>query len=185
MLRRWKGGDREALARLASLAYNDLRAIAAGYLRYEHSSHTLQATGLVNEIYLRLAKIRHAEFVDRHHFYAFAAQMMRLVLIDHARQARAQKRPSSGVRVPLHDEMAWINASNEDILALDAALEQLEALDARKVRVIELRYFLGCTKEEAAELLGVSRVTVERDLEFSRAWLHQKMAGHTGTGAQV
>jgi RNA polymerase sigma factor (TIGR02999 family) len=185
MLQRWKAGDREALAGVAALAYDDLRAIAAGFLRHEDSSHTLQATGLVNEIYLRLAKVRRAEFVDRHHFYAFAAQLMRLVLIDHARQSRALKRPSSAFRVPLHEEMAWIDASNDDILALDSALDQLEILDARKVRVIELRYFLGCTKEEAAGLLGVSKTTVERDLEFSRAWLHQKLVGHTGDAAGV
>jgi RNA polymerase sigma factor (TIGR02999 family) len=185
LLQRWKAGDREALARVAALTYDDLRAIAAGFLRHEDSSHTLQATGLVNEIYIRLAKVRRTEFNDRHHFYAFSAQLMRMVLIDHARQSRALKRPSSGVRVPLHDEIAWIDASNDDILALDTALDQLEILDARKVRVIELRYFLGCTKDEAAELLGVSKATVERDLEFSRAWLHQKLVGQTGDGAPV
>ncbi len=185
VLQRWKAGDREALARVAALAYNDLRAIAAGFLRHEGSGHTLQATGLVNEIYLRLAKVRRADFIDRHHFYSFAAQLMRVVLIDHARQARAMKRPSSGFRVPLHEEMAWIDASNDDVLALDTALDQLETLDARKVRVIELRYFLGCTKEEAAEMLGVSKATVERDLEFSRAWLHQKLMGQTGDVAGV
>jgi RNA polymerase sigma factor (TIGR02999 family) len=180
MLRRWKTGDREALAALTSLAYNDLRAIAAGYLRREDSSHTLQATGLVNEVYLRLAQIRRVELIDSHHFYAFAAQLMRMVLIDHARQAHAQKRPGSGFRVPLHEEMAWIDTSNDDILALDTALDQLEALDSRKVRVIELRYFLGCTNEEAAELLGVSRATIDRDLEFSKAWLHQRLVGPAG-----
>ena len=175
MLQRWKAGDREALAGVAALAYNDLRAIAAGFLRHEDSSHTLQATGLVNEIYLRLAKVRRAEFVDRHHFYAFAAQLMRLVLIDHARQSHALKRPSSGFRVPLHEEMAWIDASNDEILALDTALDQLEILDPRKVRVIELRYFLGCTVEEAAVLLSVSPSTVDRDIRFSLAWLHERL----------
>jgi RNA polymerase sigma factor (TIGR02999 family) len=184
MLQRWKAGDREALAAVASLAYNDLRAIAVGYLRREHSSHTLQATGLVNEMYLRLAQLRRAEFIDRHHFFAFAAQLMRMVLIDHARQARAQKRSGSGHRVPLHEEMAWIDASNDDMLALDAALDRLEALDSRKVRVIELRYFLGCTNEEAAGLLGVSRATIDRDLEFSKAWLHQRLVSQSG-GAHV
>lgn len=185
MLRRWNAGDREALASLASYAYDDLRAIAAGYLRHESSSHTLQATGLVNEMYLRLTKIRRADFIDRHHFYAFAAQLMRLILIDHARQSHALKRPSPGFRVPFHEEIAWIDASNDDLLALDAALDQLEALDSRKVRVIELRYFLGCTNEEAAELLGVSRATVDRDLEFSKAWLHHKLADQISRAADV
>src|SRR5580704_12091297 len=95
MLRRWNAGDREALAGVASLAYHDLRAIAAGYLRREDRAHTLQATGLVNEIYLRLARVQQADFMDRHHFYAFAAQLMRMVLIDHARHAHALKRPGS------------------------------------------------------------------------------------------
>ena len=170
-------GDREALASLASLAYNDLRSIAVGYLRREDPTHTLQATGLVNELYLRLAQVRRAEFLDRHHFFAFAAQLMRMVLTDYARQAHAQKRPPQRLRVPLHEELAWIDAANEELLALDAALDRLEALDSRKVRVIELRYFLGCTKEEAAEILGISRATVERDVEFSKAWLYQKLAG--------
>lgn len=180
MLRRWKAGDREALAGLAAIAYDDLRAIAAGYLRREDAGHTLQATGLVNEMYLRLAQIRRVELTDRRHFFAFAAQLMRMVLIDHARQAHAQKRSGHHRRVPLHDEMAWIDASNDDLLALDAALDQLEALDERKARVIELRYFLGCTNEEAAGLLSVSRATIDRDLEFSRAWLHRRLVGQPG-----
>jgi len=175
LLRRWKAGDRQALANVAALAYDDLRMIAAGYLRREDSGHTLQATGLVNEMYLKLAKVRRVELTDRRHFFAFAAQLMRMILIDHARHARAQKRPSSGCRVPLHEEMAWINAANDDILALDTALDQLEALDSRKVRAIELRYFLGCTNEEAADLLVVSRATIDRDLEFAKAWLHQRL----------
>ena len=184
MLRRWKAGDREALADLAALAYDDLRAIAAGYLRREGAGHTLQATGLVNEMYLRLAQIRRVELTDRRHFFAFAAQLMRMVLIDYARQAHAQKRPGPAFRVPLHEEMAWIDAANDDILALDSALDQLEALDVRKVRVIELRYFLGCTNEETADLLNVSRATIDRDLEFSRAWLHQRLMGRTSAPAR-
>jgi RNA polymerase sigma factor (TIGR02999 family) len=183
LLHRWKDGDREALASLASVAYKDLRAIAAGYLRREGAGHTLQATGLVNELYLRLAQVRRVELIDRGHFFAFAAQLMRMVLIDHARRARAQKRPAAGFRVPLHEEMAWVDASNDDMLALDTALTQLEALDGRKVRVIELRYFLGCTNDEAAGLLGVSRATVDRDLDFSKAWLHHRMLGLSGAPA--
>jgi RNA polymerase sigma factor (TIGR02999 family) len=179
LLRRWKDGDREALSGLALLAYDDLRAIAAGYLRHEHPGHTLQATGLVNEAYLRLSKIRRIELTDRRHFYAFAAQMMRMILIDYARQANAMKRPASAVRVPLNEEIAWIDASNVDMLALDAALDRLEQIDERKARVIELRFFLGCTNEEAAEILNVSRATVDRDLEFSKAWLHRKLTGET------
>jgi RNA polymerase sigma factor (TIGR02999 family) len=176
LLHRWEAGDREALASLAELAYDDLRAIAMGYLRRESAGHTLQATGLVNELYLRLAKVRRVQFTGRRHFFAFAAQLMRMILIDHARQSRAQKRSGSSVRVPLSEEMAWVDAASEDMLALDAALHELEKLDARKVRVLELRYFLGCTNDETAELLSVSRATVDRDLEFARAWIYRRMS---------
>jgi RNA polymerase sigma factor (TIGR02999 family) len=167
ILHRWKTGDQEALASLASLAYPELRAIASGYLRSERAGHTLQATGLVNELYLRLAQVKHIEF---------AAQMMRLILIDYARQYRALKRPDSAARVPLHEEMAWVNACGEEMLALDTALDQLEAIDERKVRAIELRFFLGCTNDEAAELLSVSRATIDRDLEFGKTWLYQRLS---------
>lgn len=176
LLHRWKEGDREALASIASLAYQDLHAIAIGYLRRESSGHTLQATGLVNELYLRLAHVRNVHLSDRRHFYTFAAQLMRLILIDHARQSRAQKRTGSVARVPLHEEMAWIDASSEEMLALDTALDQLEALEERKVRVIELRFFLGCTNQETAELLDISRATVDRDLEFAKTWLYRRLS---------
>jgi RNA polymerase sigma factor (TIGR02999 family) len=179
LLHRWQVGDREALEALASAAYDDLRAIAAGYLRRERSGHTLQATGLVNELYLRLAQIRSVQIEDRRHFYAFAAQLMRLILIDHARQARASKRPGSHARVPLHEEIAWVDATSDEMLDLDVALNELEAVAERKVRVLELRYFLGCTNEEAAQVLGVSRPTIDRDLEFARAWLYRRLAGRS------
>ena len=179
LLHRWQVGDREALGALASAAYDDLRAIAAGYLRRERSGHTLQATGLVNELYLRLAQIRSVQIEDRRHFYAFAAQLMRLILIDHARQARAGKRPGSHARVPLHDEIAWVDATSDEMLELDIALNELEAVAERKVRVLELRYFLGCTNEEAAQVLGVSRPTIDRDLEFAKAWLYRRLGGRS------
>ncbi len=186
LLHRWRQGDREALSKLAALAYDDLRAIASGYLRRESSGHTLQATGLVNELYLRLARVRGVQLTDRCHFYAFAAQLMRMILIDYARQSRALKRPSSAVRVPLHEEMAWIDASSDDMLALDAALEQLEGLDERKVRVLELRYFLGSTNDEIAGLLNVSPATIDRDLEFAKAWLYRRLSsGARGDEHQV
>jgi RNA polymerase sigma factor (TIGR02999 family) len=101
--------------------------------------------------------------------------MMRMILIDYARQSQALKRPASRDRVPLHDEIAWIDASSVEMLALDDALDRLEALDERKVRVIELRFFLGCTNDEAAQILNVSRATIDRDLEFSKAWLHRRL----------
>jgi RNA polymerase sigma factor (TIGR02999 family) len=176
LLQRWKKGEREALASLASLAYDDLRAIATGYLRRESAGHTLQATALVNELYLRLARVKGIELVDRRHFYTFTAQLMRMILIDHARQTNALKRSGSAIRVPLHEEMSWIDASSEEMLSLDAALDELEAVDERKVRVLELRFFLGCTNDEAAQLLNISRPTVDRDLEFAKAWLYRRLS---------
>jgi RNA polymerase sigma factor (TIGR02999 family) len=175
LLRRWKEGDREALPSLASLAYDDLHAIASRYLRRESANHILQATGLVNELYVRLAQVREVHFTDRRHFYAFAAQLMRMILIDYARRYGALKRPDSGERVPFHEEMAWVDASSEEMLALDVALDQLEAVDERKVRVIELRFFLGCTNEETAQLLDVSHTTVDRDLQFAKVWLYRRL----------
>lgn len=176
LLHRWNEGDRAALARLASAAYPDLRAIAASYVRRESPGHTLQATGLVNELYLRLAQLNDVKLSNRRHFFAFAAQLMRMILIDYARQSRAQKRPSSAARVPLHEEMAWIDASGSEMLALDEALEHLEAVDERKVRVLELRFFLGCTTSETAELIGVSPATIDRDMEFAKAWLFRRLS---------
>ena len=182
LLRRWGEGDRQALAALASLAYDDLRKIAAGYLRRESRAQTLQATSLVNELYMRLARQREVHLTDRRHFYAFAALMLRRILTDHAREAYSSKRPAGQAeRVPLHEDMAWVDASGEEMLDLDQALTELEALDERKVRVVELRYFLGCTNDEAAELLGVAPATVDRDLQFARTWLYRRL-GPSGTG---
>ena len=180
LLHRWKEGDREAFQQVVTLAYDDLRAIALGYLQRGGRGQTLQATGLVSELYLKLAKVRSAGLKDRLHFYTFAAQLMRMILIDYSRQAKAMKRPTSAERVPLHDEMSWIDAASEEIVGLSTALDELMAIDERKARAIELRYFLGSTNEEAAELLGVSRATVDRDLEFAKAWLYRRMSGMPG-----
>jgi RNA polymerase sigma factor (TIGR02999 family) len=183
LLHRWKDGDREAFQQVVTLAYGDLRAIAMGYLQRRSAGNTLQATALVNELYLKLAQVRQASLKDRGHFYAFAAQLMRMILIDYSRQAKALKRPSSAERVPLHEEMSWIDAASEEIIALNTALDELETVDERKVRVIELRFFLGCTNEETAELLGVSRVTIGRDLEFAKVWLYRRLTGLTSEPA--
>jgi RNA polymerase sigma factor (TIGR02999 family) len=180
LLHRWKEGDREAFQQVVTLAYDDLRAIALGYLKRGGRGDTLQATGLVNELYMKLAQVRGAALKDRRHFFAFAAQLMRMILIDYSRQAKALKRPSSAERVPLHEEMAWIDAASDEMLVLNTALDELEAVDQRKVRVVELRFFLGCTNEETAELLDISRATVDRDLEFAKAWLYRRLTGLSG-----
>jgi RNA polymerase sigma factor (TIGR02999 family) len=176
LLQRWKAGDKEALTNLTSLTYDDLHSIAMGYLRRESAGGTLQATSLVNELYLKLVRIRGVGLSDRRHFFTFAAKLMRAILTDYARRSRSQKRGGAGERVPLHENMAWVDASSEEMLALDVALEQLEAIEERKVRVLELRFFLGCTTDETAALLDISPATADRDLLYARTWLYRKLA---------
>ena len=176
LLQKWSGGDAAALDDLVEAAYNELHAIAGGYLRQESRNPSLQATELVNELYVRLARQRSSQFSDRRHFYSFAAMLMRRILNDLSRRNRAQKRPGAeGGRIPLHPDLAWVDAAGEEMLSLDQALTELELLDERKVRMLELRYFLGCTNEETAELLGVTRSTVDRDLQFAKAWLYRRL----------
>jgi RNA polymerase sigma factor (TIGR02999 family) len=178
LLRKWNEGDRNALSSLANLAYDDLRTIAKRHLRRESRLHTIQATGLVNELFIRLVRQTEINLSGRQHFYAFAAMMMRRILTDYARQSLSLKRPTGqSERVPLHDEIAWVDARGKDMIDLDRALVELETLDARKARVIELRFFLGCTNEETAEILGVVRATVDRDLQFAKAWLGRRLLG--------
>jgi RNA polymerase sigma factor (TIGR02999 family) len=176
LLQRWSGGDLGALDDLVEIAYKELRAIAAGYLQHGNRHNTLEATEVVHELYMRLARQRSAQLADRGHFYTFSAMLMRRILSDYSRQAHAQKRPgSAGVRIPLHPDLAWIDAAGEEMLSLDQALAELELIDERKVRILELRYFLGCTNEETAEHLGVTRSTVDRDLQFAKSWLYRRL----------
>jgi RNA polymerase sigma factor (TIGR02999 family) len=176
LLARWNEGDAAALNALASLAYDDLRAIANGFLLRQGHDHTLQATALVNELYMRLIRQKNSPVTSRKHFYLLAAMMMRRILSDYARRTHAQKRPEGqAVRVPLHEDMAWVEASGAEMLALDVALNALESVDSRAARIVELRYFLGCTAEEAADLMGISKATADRDLEFAKAWLFRRM----------
>jgi len=176
LLQRWAGGDLAALDDLVEVAYRELHAIAEGYLRRGSRQRAIQATELVNELYVRLARQRASKLSDRGHFYSFAAMLMRRILADDSRRAHALKRPeSAGVQIPLHPDLAWVDVAGEEMLSLDRALSELELLDERKVRVIELRYFLGCTGEETAELLGITRSTVDRDLEFAKTWLYRRL----------
>lgn len=175
LLRRWQEGDRAAIEQLAPLVYPHLREVAAAYLFRESSADTLQPTALVNELYLRLVRQRKADWNDRAHFYTFAAKLMRRILTDHARAAHADKRGADLPRVPLNDEIPWVNVNSEEALDVNRALDELEMLDPRKVRLVELRYFLGCTVPEAADLLEISVATAERDLVMVRAWLYSKL----------
>jgi RNA polymerase sigma factor (TIGR02999 family) len=177
LLQRWKAGDDAACQELMPHVYPHLREVAAAYLRRESQGHTLQPTALVHELYLRLLRQRKADWTDRVHFYTFGAKMMRLILADHARATNAEKRGGDLPHVPLSDEVPWLNLNSVAIIDLNRALDELEAVDPRKVRLVELRYFLGCTLAEAAELAEVSTATADRDLRMVRAWLYSRLAG--------
>ncbi|MBK9165902.1 MAG: sigma-70 family RNA polymerase sigma factor [Bryobacterales bacterium] len=178
ILDQWGRGDRTALERLAPLVYPQLRTIAASCLNRESPGHTLQATGLVNELFLKFLARREARFESRAHFYALSAKLMRMALIDHARNGSAQKRGGGeAVFVPLHDEIPWINAADPEVVDLDRAIEELEQLDAEQARMVELRFILGCSVEETAGLLGVSKSSVDRKVRLARAWLFARLRG--------
>jgi RNA polymerase sigma factor (TIGR02999 family) len=176
MLQRWRAGEPEVLDDLIPIVYDQLHAIAAGYMRRERDDHTLQPTALVNEVYLRLFNQRKITWNDRVHFFVFAARMMRNILKDHARAHIADRRGGPGsIRLPLSEELAWVGSKPDEILDLNRALDRLEQMDARKAQLVELRFFLALTMEEAAEVLSISLATAERDLKFSRSWLYQEL----------
>lgn len=184
LLRKWSAGDRDAMLEVASLAYDDLRSIAHSFLYREPrgDAHTLQATALVNEFYLKLTQQRSANFESRAHFYHVAAMMMRRILTDYGRRSASLKRGAGHDPLPLHDDIAWVDAASNDIVLLDAALEELEQLDARAARCIELRYSLGASAEAAADILNVSPATVKRDVRFALAWLRNRVDAHGTPG---
>ena len=177
LLRRWREGDKTALENLMPLVYPRLKEIADGVGRERGADYGLHATALVNEAFLRLVKQGRANWEGREHFFNLAALVMRQILTDSARSRLALKRGGALKRVPLHDEMQWVSVSSEEILDLNTALDELSAFDARKVSVVELRYFLGCTADEAAEILGLSKATVDREAEVARAWLFRRLRG--------
>ncbi len=175
LLDSWARGDSTAVDRLAPLVYDQLRQLAESLLRNERPNHTLQGTALVNEMFQQFIKLRKVSLHDRSHFYTFSAKLMRRLLVDYARQANAAKRGVSFNRVPLNAELAWVTPQQDASLDLSAALEELYAVDEAKARAIELRYFLGCTVDEAASILGVSPSSIDRDIRFSLAWLHDRL----------
>ena len=178
LLVRWEGGDRAALDALMPLVEQELRQLARSYLRRERGGHTLQPTALVNEAYLKLVDQRDARWQSRAHFYGVAAQLMRRILVDHARARRAEKRGGpQGYAVTLSEADRVSAQPALDILAVHEALEELSALDPQQARVVELKFFGGLTIEETAEALGVSHATVERDWKAARAWLRRKLEG--------
>jgi RNA polymerase sigma-70 factor, ECF subfamily len=180
LLQRWQKGDPEVLGALIPLVYQQLHAIAQGYMRRERGDHTLQPTALVNEVYMRLLNQRKVSWNDRVHFFVFAACIMRNILKDHARAYAADRRGGSMMHLPMSDELAWVGTSPEQLLDLNRALDKFELLDARKAQLVELRFFLALTMDEAADVLGISLATAERDLKFARSWLHRELNPSTG-----
>jgi RNA polymerase sigma-70 factor, ECF subfamily len=181
LLRAWSDGDQGALDKLTPIVYDELHRLARHYMRREHSGHSLQTTALVNEAYLRLVDYKRMRWENRAHFFAVSAQLMRRILVDHARRHN-QKRGAGVQHVPLEDTAVIGPGNGENLVALDEAMQALALLDPRKARVVELRFFGGLSVEEAAEVLKVSAVTVMRDWSTARAWLHREMSGEASGG---
>jgi RNA polymerase sigma factor (TIGR02999 family) len=175
LLADWTGGDQEARDALIPLIYDELRRIARRHLRHERPDHTLQSAALVNEAYLRLVGQKPPQWQNRAHFFGVAAQMMRHILVDHARNRRAAKRGAGAPRLSLDHEIASPQKSDVDIVALDDALNRLAELDPQQSRLIELRFFGGLSLEETAIVLGISPRSVERSWTAARAWLRLEM----------
>ena len=175
LLVRWRGGDKASLDALLPLVYAELRLIARHYLSHERSDHTLQSTALVHEAYVRLAKQQLPEWQNRAHFFAVAAQLMRQILVDHARSHRASKRGGDAYKLALDEAEDKAQPLDIDIVALDDALKSLAELDQQQSRVVELKFFGGLSIEETAEVLRISPSTVKRDWLSARAWLYREL----------
>jgi RNA polymerase sigma factor (TIGR02999 family) len=169
----WRKGDQQALAQLMPLVYGELRQIAASYLRRERQGHTLQPTAVVHEAYVRLVQQKKPNLENRKHFFGVAARLMRQVLVEHARRRGARKR--AGRRVSLESAISFQRERSRDVIVLDNCLTELEKVDPRKCKAIELRYFAGLSMDEIAQTLDVSPVTVRRDLRMAEAWLYHEM----------
>ena len=183
LLRAWSGGDQSALERLTPIVYDQLHSLARRYLKRERPGHSLQATALVNEAYLRLVDQERMQWHNRAQFFAVSAQLMRRILVDHARRHNLKR--GGGVQHVSLEEAAVVGGDQgADLVALDDALNALARLDARKVQVVEMRFFGGLSVEETAEVLKVSPVTVMRDWSTAKAWLYRELAGGTGDGLQ-
>jgi RNA polymerase sigma-70 factor, ECF subfamily len=182
LLDSWGTGSDAALDELMPLVYSELRKIAAGQLRGERADHTLQATALVNEAFLRLINQDRVLWQNRGHFFAVAAKAMRRILVDHARRRSARKRGGKDRPVPLGDVDIAV-AAEVDLLELEGGLTRLEALDPRQARIVELRFFAGCTMEEVAETLGISASTAKRQWRLARVWLRGELDRESSPGS--
>ncbi len=176
LLQDWSKGDQAALANLMPLVYNELRHLASRYLRRERAGHTLQTTALVHEAYLRLIDQNQVTWQNRAHFFGVAAQMMRRILVDHAREQHAEKRGGGAPRLSLDEAIGLAGERGVNLIALDDALSALAAIDPQQSRIVELRFFGGLTVEETAEVLGVSPATVKREWSMAKAWLYREIS---------
>ena len=177
LLRAWGDGDGQALDRLTPLVYQELRRIARGYMAHERPGHTLQATALVNEAYLRLIDVREIRWQDRAHFLAICARAMRQILVEHARSRASQKHGGPQMMLQFNESLGVPEPPHSFLPELDDALNRLAALDPRKSQVVELRFFGGLSLEETAEVLKTSPRTVKRDWQLARAWLYRELSG--------
>ena len=181
LLRAWSEGDQSALNGLTPIVYEELRRLAHYYMDRERPGHTLQTTALVNEAYLRLVDYKRMQWQDRAHFFAVAAQVMRRILVDHARSHNVKR--GAGVQHIALDDVAVLNRDrSNDLVALDDAMNALARLDPRKVQIIEMRFFGGLSLEETAEVLKVSPATVRRDWSIAKFWLYRELGGRTSDG---
>ncbi|MGI8820320.1 MAG: sigma-70 family RNA polymerase sigma factor [Chthoniobacterales bacterium] len=177
LLSAWRSGDATALEKLVPLVHPELHRLAHRYMSRERPGHILQTTAVLDDAYLVLSGKQHPQWKDRAHFYAVAAQLMRRIMVDHARERRALKRGGDAVRVTLHDSLVSTGSRTAELLALDEALEKLATFDQRKADVVEMRYFGGLTMEEIAEVLKIHVNTVMRDWSAARAWLFATLSG--------
>ena len=181
LLQAWSGGDQNALKKLTPIVYNELRRLSRHYLNGERKGITLQTTALVNEAYLRLVDYKRMRFENRAHFFAVSAQLMRRILVDHARRRNLKR--GAGIQHVSIEETAVVGVGrHSDLVALDDAMHSLARLDSRKAHVVELRFFGGLSVEETAEVLKVSPITVMRDWNTARAWLYREMSGGDASG---
>lgn len=182
LLKSWSAGDSSAAERLMQLVYDELRRLARAYLRRERADHTLQPTALVNEAYLKLVDQTRVNWQNRRHFYGIAAQMMRRVLVDHARERAAEKRGGERRRVSLDEADVPTGERAAELVALDEALQKYSDVFPRKAKVVELRFFGGFSVDETAEILGVSDKTVMREWESAKLWLYRELDGAGAAG---
>jgi RNA polymerase sigma factor (TIGR02999 family) len=184
LLQAWSEGDQGALDQLMPMVYEELHRLARGYMADERPGHTLQATALVNEAYLRLAHSEHGGWRDRAHFFAVSARVMRRILVDWARSRRAQKRGSDVPALELQENLAILpGKSGNDLIAIDDALQTLAAFDSRKSQIVEMRFFGGLSVKETAEVLTVSEETVRRDWNMAKSWLRRELSLEASHGS--